>query len=73
MKAVKIYQAGNPEQLIYQDVPTPDTLKYIKQDLYDAALKDSKIKIAPIASKSAVVSDQNQKGTSSSVDSFHFF
>ena len=24
MKAVKIYQAGGPEQLIYQDVPTPD-------------------------------------------------
>lgn len=24
MKAVKIYQAGSPEQLIYQDVPTPD-------------------------------------------------
>lgn len=36
-----------------------NTLKYIKQDLYDAALKDSKIKIAPIASGSAVVSDQN--------------
>ena len=28
MKAVKIYQAGGPEQLIYQDVPTPD----IKED-----------------------------------------
>ena len=24
MKTVKIYQAGGPEQLIYQDVPTPD-------------------------------------------------
>ena len=24
MKAIKIYQAGGPEQLIYQDVPTPD-------------------------------------------------
>ena len=24
MKAVKIYQAGGPEQLIYQDVPTPN-------------------------------------------------
>lgn len=24
MKAVKIYQAGSPEQLIYQDVPMPD-------------------------------------------------
>ena len=24
MKAVKIYQDGGPEQLIYQDVPTPD-------------------------------------------------
>lgn len=24
MKAVKIYQAGGLEQLIYQDVPTPD-------------------------------------------------
>ena len=24
MKAVKIYQAGGPEQLIYQDMPTPD-------------------------------------------------
>ena len=24
MKAVKIYQPGGPEQLIYQDVPTPD-------------------------------------------------
>ena len=24
MKVVKIYQAGGPEQLIYQDVPTPD-------------------------------------------------
>ena len=24
MKAVKIYQAGGPEQLIYQEVPTPD-------------------------------------------------
>ena len=24
MKAVKIYQAGGAEQLIYQDVPTPD-------------------------------------------------
>jgi len=24
MKAVKIHQAGGPEQLIYQDVPTPD-------------------------------------------------
>ena len=24
MKAVKIYQAGGPEQLIYQDIPTPD-------------------------------------------------
>ena len=24
MKAVKIYQAGGPEQLIYQDVPIPD-------------------------------------------------
>ena len=24
MKAVKIYQASDPEQLIYQDVPTPD-------------------------------------------------
>ena len=24
MKAVKIYQAGGPEQLIYQDLPTPD-------------------------------------------------
>ena len=24
MKAVKIYQAGSPEQLIYQDVPTPN-------------------------------------------------
>ena len=24
MEAVKIYQAGGPEQLIYQDVPTPD-------------------------------------------------
>ena len=24
MKAVKIYQAGGPEQLLYQDVPTPD-------------------------------------------------
>lgn len=24
MKAVKIYQAGGPEQLIYQDVPMPD-------------------------------------------------
>ena len=24
MKAVKIYQAGGPEQLIYQDAPTPD-------------------------------------------------
>ena len=28
MKAVKIYQAGGPEQLIYQDVPIPD----IKED-----------------------------------------
>ena len=24
MKAVKIYQAGGAEQLIYQEVPTPD-------------------------------------------------
>lgn len=24
MKAVKIYQAGGPEQLIYQDMPIPD-------------------------------------------------
>ena len=24
MKAVKIYQADGPEQLIYQDVPMPD-------------------------------------------------
>ena len=24
MKAVKIYQAGGPKQLIYQDVPMPD-------------------------------------------------
>lgn len=24
MKAVKIYQDGGAEQLIYQDVPTPD-------------------------------------------------
>jgi len=24
MKAVKIYQAGGPKQLIYQDVPTPN-------------------------------------------------
>lgn len=28
MKAIKIYQAGGPEQLIYQDVPIPD----IKED-----------------------------------------
>ncbi|WP_233118901.1 hypothetical protein [Aggregatibacter actinomycetemcomitans] len=35
-----------------------ETLKYIKQDLYDTPLKSSVIRIAPIASGAAVVADK---------------